>query len=156
MKSKDSSRPIANGKSPQKSKEIKNKSSRNVRGHAYLYQIKPKNRSGTYKSNGNQTTYRPQQCPNKIYFKGPNGWYYENKNQEFLNKNQEFSTKKWVPKNDLKKCDFQHTHKNKQNFVQNQNPSYASTSDPKNKNVNLKQHASSHSKQAACTLEDSF
>ena len=136
-KSVNSSRPIAKGKSPQKSKEDKNKNCRNIRGHAYMYQRKPKNRYGMNQSNGNHTTSRPQQFSNKIYFKGPNGWFYENKNQDF-------SKKIWVPKNDQNRGDFQHTHKNKQEFIQKQNPSLASTSNPKNKNVDLKQHFRTH------------
>ena len=97
-----------------------------------------------YQSNGNQSISRPHQCSNKIYFKGPNGWYYENKNQDFSNKNQDFLRKIWVPKNDLKRGDFQQTHKNKQEFVQKPNPFFASTSDTKNKIVDLKQHFRAH------------
>ena len=101
-----------------------------------MYQRKPKGRYGQNQVNCNHGTSRPQ-VSNKVYFKGPNGWYYETKNQEFSNK-------KWVSKNDLKRGDFQHKNENKQKFVQKQNPQVASSSDPKNKNIDLKHHFKGH------------
>ena len=78
-----------NGKSFKNSKgKIEN--SRNCRGHAHMYQRKPRNRYGQNQINGNHGTFSPQ-FSNKIYFKGPNGWFYENKNQSISNKT-------WIPK----------------------------------------------------------
>ena len=90
-----------------------------------------------YQSNGDQSTSRPHQCSNKVYSKGPNGWYHENKTLDFSNK-------VWVPKNDIGRNDFQNKRQIKQEFIQKQNPQFVSSSDTKSKNINLKQHFETH------------
>ena len=78
-----------------------------------MYQRKPRNRYGRSQTNGNHVAFSPQ-FSNNVYFKGPNGWYYENKNKSISNKN-------WVPKNNFDKNDFQKERQVKQKFVQKQN-----------------------------------
>ena len=46
----------------------------------------------------------------KYISKGQNGWFYENKNQDFSNKI-------WVAKNDLQRNNFQNQRQIKQKFV---------------------------------------
>ena len=81
-------------------------------------------------TNGSQNTLRPN-FSNNVYFKGPNGWYYENKNQTI-------SKQMWVPKNEPKQGDLQHKKIIKQNIVQTQSMSFASKSVPRNKIMDVK------------------
>ena len=122
--------PTTKSKSPQTKYVNKSAKDKKNRGLAHLYRWLPRKRYGMNQNIGSQSTLRPQFL-NNVYFKGPNGWYYENKNKKILKQI-------WVPKIEPRRGDLQHKNKNKQIFVQKQQVCLASKDVPKNKVVDVK------------------
>ena len=82
--------PTIKSESPQTKYVNKSAKDKKNRVLAHLYQRLPRKRYGMNQNIGSQSTLRPQFL-NNVYFKGPNGWYYENKNKKI-------SKQIWVPK----------------------------------------------------------
>jgi hypothetical protein len=90
-----------------------NKRSQN---HAFRYKYDYRRNKNHYNYHTNNTNIVNPHCPNKIYFKGSNGWFYELKSQNI--------SQKWTQRNESERVAPRHyngsnTRGNKNKFSNN-------------------------------------